>query len=153
MLGLRKRWIGLTAAAAALAGIGVFTFTYAKGVSYVSNDPKACMNCHVMREHYSSWVKASHHKAATCNDCHTPHTFPGKWIAKARNGWNHSRAFTAQDYPEPIRITKANLEALQTNCLHCHEMMTSEISAHRGFKPGTARCTDCHRSVGHMNLD
>ena len=33
------------------AGIGAFTFVYAKGFSYLSTDPRACVNCHVMREH------------------------------------------------------------------------------------------------------
>jgi cytochrome c nitrite reductase small subunit len=26
-------------------GIGAFTFAYAKGFSYVSTDPRACVNC------------------------------------------------------------------------------------------------------------
>ena len=30
------------------AGIGSYTFVYAKGASYLSNDPNACANCHVM---------------------------------------------------------------------------------------------------------
>jgi cytochrome c nitrite reductase small subunit len=33
-------------------GIGAYTFIYAKGYSYLSNDPGACANCHVMQEHY-----------------------------------------------------------------------------------------------------
>lgn len=150
---LKKRWIALTVLTAILAGVGAFTFIYAKGLSYASNDPGACMNCHVMGEYYTSWVKSSHHKAAVCNDCHTPHTFAHKWIVKARNGWNHSWAFTAQNYPDPIRIKRSNLQVLQANCLHCHEAMTAEISAHRDTASGATRCTGCHRSVGHMNLD
>jgi cytochrome c nitrite reductase small subunit len=34
----------------ALAGIGGYTFYYAKGLSYLSNDPRACVNCHIMRD-------------------------------------------------------------------------------------------------------
>lgn len=135
-----------------LAGVGLFTFGYAKGFSYLSNDPKACMNCHVMTEQYDSWVKSSHHKAATCNDCHTPHAFPFKYIEKSRNGWNHSKAFTLQNFPEPIRITKHNLRILEKNCMECHATLVSEIASHKDLKKGT-RCTECHRSVGHMSLD
>ena len=29
-------------------GVGAYTFVYAKGYSYLSNDPQACANCHVM---------------------------------------------------------------------------------------------------------
>jgi cytochrome c nitrite reductase small subunit len=120
----------------------------------MSNDPKACMNCHVMREHHDSWVKSSHRKAATCNDCHTPHDFVGKWTNKALNGFNHSKAFTLQNYPEPIRITERNLKILEANCAHCHEGMTADThAAHRDLKPGKFRCTVCHDSVGHMSLN
>ncbi len=136
-----------------LIGCGIYTFRYAKGLSYISNDPKACMNCHVMTDHYNSWVKASHHKAASCNDCHIPHTFPQKYIAKALNGWNHSKAFTLQNFPEPIRITHANLVNLQKNCVECHSTLVDNIEGHKRALKGQARCTDCHRSVGHMNLD
>ena len=35
------------------------------------------------------------------------HGFPGEiHLAKAENGWHHSKAFTLQDFHEPIRITK-----------------------------------------------
>lgn len=137
----------------ALLGLGAFTFMYAKGYSYLSNDPRACANCHIMQEHYDSWVKSSHHHAATCNDCHVPHRFPEKYAVKARNGFNHSKAFTLQNFPEPIRITKPNLDALQHNCLECHATMVSDIAAHRDVGRGQARCTQCHRSTGHMSLD
>ena|SRR3989338_339470 len=136
-----------------LAGSGIYTLRYAKGLSYLSNDPKACMNCHVMADHHNSWVKSSHHKVATCNDCHIPHQFPIKYIAKARNGWNHSKAFTLQNFEEPIRITRQNLVDLQKNCVECHSTLVSDIGGHERALKGEARCTDCHRSVGHMSLE
>jgi cytochrome c nitrite reductase small subunit len=55
-----------------LIGIGVFTFVYARGGSYLTDKPEACVNCHVMREQYAGWVKGSHRLVAVCNDCHTP---------------------------------------------------------------------------------
>lgn len=133
-------------------GAGIFTFIYAKGYSYLSNDPKACVNCHIMSDAYDSWVKSSHHQAASCNDCHVPHGFPAKYIGKALNGWNHSKAFTLQNFPEPIRIRPHNLKTLQNNCVDCHQTLVMDIAGHSG-KGAESRCTECHRSVGHMHLD
>ena len=67
-------------------GTGVVTFQHAEGLSYLSTDPRACVNCHIMRSQYDSWQKASHHNWARCVDCHLPHDFVPKYIAKARNG-------------------------------------------------------------------
>jgi hypothetical protein len=36
-------------------GVGAFTFVYAKGFSYLSTDPKACVNCHIMNSQYDAW--------------------------------------------------------------------------------------------------
>lgn len=132
------------------AGVGGFTFHYAKGTSYLSKDPKACINCHVMREQYESWLKGSHKQAATCNDCHMPHRFVPKYLAKMRNGWNHSKAFTTQNYPDPIKITPPNSAILEKSCLHCHGDMVSEIARH-GPKSKEMSCVACHRDVGHMH--
>ncbi|MGH7595818.1 MAG: NapC/NirT family cytochrome c [bacterium] len=72
------------------AGLGAYTFIYAKGGSYLTNDPAACANCHVMSEHYSGWIKSSHRAVAVCNDCHTPPGFVAKYATKASNGFWHS---------------------------------------------------------------
>ncbi len=134
-----------------LLGLSGFTFMYAEGTSYLSNDPKACVNCHVMQKQYDGWLTSSHRMAASCNDCHVPHAFPEKYLEKIRNGWNHSRAFTMQDFPDPIRIRPHNLAVLQHNCIACHQVAVSEIVGHADVELGQARCTDCHRSVGHMS--
>ena len=154
-MGRAARWWvrGSSLSIGILLGIGFYTFRYAKGFSYLSNDPRACMNCHVMREHYDSWSKASHHAAATCNDCHVPHAFPAKYVVKLDNGWNHSRKFTLQNFAEPIRIRPSNLRVLERNCVHCHEAMVQEIVSHADVARGDLRCTQCHRSVGHLTLD
>src|SRR5947209_19022165 len=86
-------------------GAGAFTVHYAEGHSYLSDDPKACVNCHIMRDEYDGWQKASHHAVATCNDCHVPHGFFGKYATKARNGFWHSFYFTFQNFHEPIQIS------------------------------------------------
>jgi len=89
-----------------LVGVGGYAFVYAKGYSYLSNDPRACANCHVMTGQYDGWIKSSHHSAATCNDCHTPHNILGKYAVKANNGFFHSFYFTTGWYPDNVAITK-----------------------------------------------
>ncbi|MGH7821889.1 MAG: NapC/NirT family cytochrome c, partial [Candidatus Binatia bacterium] len=64
--------ISLGVAFGAAAGIGGYTFVYAKGYAYLTDDPGACANCHVMEEQHSAWMKSSHRAVAVCNDCHTP---------------------------------------------------------------------------------
>jgi cytochrome c nitrite reductase small subunit len=127
--------------AGVVAGLGAYTFRYAQGFSYFSNDPEACANCHVMREYHDSWQKAPHHAAAACNDCHTPHALAGKYLAKAENGWHHSLRFTLQDYADPIRLRAVNAARLERNCLRCHQEMAGEVK-------GLA-CLHCHAGVGH----
>lgn len=130
-----------------LIGIGSTTFFYAEGLSYMSTDPKACANCHIMQPQYDAWQKASHHSVATCVDCHLPHEFPEKYLAKAENGWNHSKAFTLQDFPEPIVITQKNADILHANCLRCHSDLVNDQAV--AYTEGAPRCVRCHVSVGH----
>lgn len=130
-------------------GVGIFTFWYGQGASYLSNDPRACANCHIMREHYDGWQKAAHHANATCNDCHTPANFVGKYLSKADNGFWHSKGFTLQDFHEPIMIKPRNSAILQANCVRCHKDMISEINPHAGNKDKMLDCVHCHRDVGH----
>ena len=131
-------------------GVGVFTFRYAEGLSYFSNNPSTCTNCHIMQEQLDSWAKSGHHHVAVCNDCHLPHALIPKLIAKSRNGWNHSKAFTLQDFPEPIMIGPRNAEILQENCLRCHSDFVHDITVMQSDKPqDTVSCVHCHKNVGH----
>lgn len=133
-----------------LLGLGLFTFSYAEGLSYLSNDPKACVNCHVMNDVFSSWEKSGHHHVAVCNDCHTPDDWFGKYVTKAINGWNHSRAFTLEDFHEPIQITKRNAGLLQQNCIRCHESLVHDaILVPAGGASLAPSCVRCHRGAGH----
>ena len=91
-LGLSLWTLLLCAIVGPVLGLGVYTFWYAEGASYFSSDPKSCVNCHIMRDQYDSWQKASHHAHAKCIDCHLPHDFVGKYVAKAENGFFHSKA-------------------------------------------------------------
>src|SRR5687767_11453608 len=113
------------------AGSGSYTFLAAEGLSYLSDDPKGCVNCHIMREEYDGWRHGSHHAVATCNDCHLPHdSLLGKLWVKSLNGYHHSSAFTFQNFAEPIRIKPGNSKVLEANCRRCHETAIGEITAH-----------------------
>ncbi len=133
-------------------GVGVYTFWYGKGYSYMSNDPAACANCHIMNEQYDGWQKSSHKAFATCNDCHTPHDMVGKYSIKAWNGFWHSYYFTAGGFHEPIRITELNRQVTEQSCRHCHQQMVESITLNeRPEHRSEVSCIQCHRNVGHMH--
>jgi cytochrome c nitrite reductase small subunit len=143
----------LYAVSAALVGIvlglGFFTAVYAKGASYLTDDPNACANCHVMQEQLDSWVKSSHGKVAVCNDCHTPSGLVPKYLVKAQNGWSHSFAFTSQNFPDEIVITERSRRVTESACLKCHEDVVDGIQGVRAHDEKVS-CITCHRTVGHM---
>lgn len=140
-------WLGLAALSGGIVGLGGFTFFYAEGTSYFQDDPQACVNCHIMNDVFDAWNKGSHKAVATCNDCHSPHAYPDKYIVKGINGWNHSVAFTLDNFPEPIRITDMNRAVALENCLYCHSNLVSQI-AHPASNAPTD-CLACHAGVGH----
>lgn len=151
------------------AGVGIFTFGYAKGASYLTNDPAACANCHIMSEHFAAWQKGSH-RNTTCNECHTPHNFVGKYVTKARNGFWHSFYFTTGRYPDPLRITERNRRVTEGACRYCHQPIVEAIDfAHAarksdespvihasfaaigtGHEDSRLSCIRCHTYVGHL---
>ncbi len=138
--------------AGALVGVGSYAFLYARGYSYLLNDPAACSNCHSMRTQYDAWIKSSHHSAATCNDCHTPHNLIGKYAVKASNGFFHSFYFTAGSYPDNIRITSFDLKVAEAACRRCHADITQAIDGNSTHgKAQGILCTRCHYSVGHSD--
>jgi cytochrome c nitrite reductase small subunit len=102
-----------------------------------------------MRDPYDSWQKASHHAVATCVECHLPTTFVAKYLAKAENGFWHSKGFTLQDFHEPIRIKPKNRMLLQENCVRCHGELVREIAAPGEPESAAVRCVTCHVQVGH----
>jgi cytochrome c nitrite reductase small subunit len=131
------------------AGVGGYTFIYARGASYLTNDPKACANCHVMQDHFDAWVKSSHRSVATCNDCHTPHNFVGKYWTKADHGFWHSYAFTTGDFHEPIFMKARSREVTENACRHCHAEITHVIDTSRGANNEHLSCIRCHSELGH----
>ena len=130
-------------------GLSSFTFFYAKGVSYFSNDPRVCKNCHIMRVQFDAWNRSSHKRVATCNSCHTPKDILGKYAVKGLNGWNHSVAFTTGHFHEPLRIRPFNREIVLQNCKTCHKDVVSLMASNQ--KGEMADCLTCHAQVGHRS--
>jgi cytochrome c nitrite reductase small subunit len=130
-------------------GLGGYTFLYARGASYLTDNPAACANCHIMQEHYDGWIHASHRTAAVCNDCHTPAGFLAKYMAKASNGFWHSFAFTTGRFPEPLTIGARNQAITEQACRTCHRAIVEAIEGPHRDGP-TLSCTRCHGAVGHL---
>ncbi len=149
---LNKRIFWFCGLVGVLLGLGAHTLQYADGFSYAGNDPKACVNCHIMRDHYDGWLRSSHHNVATCNDCHVPASGLAKWVCKADNGYRHSKAFTLQNFHEPIQITPTNAEILQQNCLRCHGEFVGSTCGDTDLAKvsrESMNCVRCHADVGH----
>lgn len=135
----------LAAVAGVALGIGAYAFNYAKGASYLGNDPATCANCHVMAGHYAGWQAAPHHLVATCNDCHTPAGPISKYVVKAQNGYHHSMAFTLGGFPDVIRARPQSTEVVEANCRRCHADLVENVAHGSGVS-----CIRCHASVGHL---
>jgi cytochrome c nitrite reductase small subunit len=146
----RGMLLALVVLAGVVVGLCAFTFSYAEGLSYFSTDPKACANCHIMNDQFASWSRGPHHGDAGCVDCHLPHDFFGKYLAKALNGYHHSKGFTLQDFHEPILIKPRNADILNKSCVRCHGDFVHDVLVQAGNPPREQlHCVHCHRSVGH----
>lgn len=141
-----------------LFGLGFTAFRISNASSYLSDDPKACINCHVMFPQYSSWQHSSHRQWTNCNDCHVPHdSFVRKYYFKASDGTRHATMFTLRMEPQAIRIHDAGKTVVQENCIRCHNNLLSEVTAigytAEGAKHGEGKlCWDCHREVPHGRI-
>ncbi len=138
----------LAAAIGLAAGVGAYTFVYAKGASYLTDRPEACANCHIMGEQYGGWIQSSHRAVAVCNDCHTPSGLIAKYLTKAANGFWHSFAFTTGRFPEPLRIKPRNRSITEKKCRECHQDIVAAMEGVHRQKQDIA-CVRCHGSVGH----
>jgi cytochrome c nitrite reductase small subunit len=125
-----------------VVGLSGYTFYYARGYSYLLDDPQACINCHVMRDNHIAWGVSSH-RNVTCNGCHVPHHPITQWYAKAESGIRHSYVFTF-DNPQVLRLSPSGERTVEANCIRCHASTLSAVFHREGV-----RCFDCHRGVGH----
>jgi cytochrome c nitrite reductase small subunit len=141
--------VGIALAVGAAGGLGGYTFVYARGGSYLGNDPKACANCHVMQDQLDGWFKSSHRAVATCNDCHTPSGLVPKYFTKAEHGFFHSLAFTTGEFHDPIQIKERSRRVTENACRKCHQDIAHDIDT-TTVSDASMSCIRCHGGVGHM---
>ncbi len=140
-------------------GIGLLILRASNAHSYLSDDPKTCINCHVMYTQYASWTHSSHREVATCNDCHVPQdNVFRKYYFKAMDGMRHATIFTARAEPQVIQIKQAGANAVQENCIRCHYELVSmvrsiQVTADNHDEGEGARCWDCHRETPHGSVN
>ncbi|WP_163338818.1 cytochrome c nitrite reductase small subunit [Desulfopila sp. IMCC35008] len=135
----------------------IYLVNASQALSYLSTDPKACINCHVMNTQYATWQHSSHGRSATCVECHLPRdTVLNKYMAKARDGWNHSVAFTMNSYGQNLIISEDGANRVQANCISCHARLTKVIVSNAekyhdftGTTQAERKCWECHRDVPH----
>jgi cytochrome c nitrite reductase small subunit len=133
----------------AVAGLGFCVAYISNATSYLSDDPKACINCHIMDPEYASWQHSSHGRDTVCNDCHVPHDNSiVKYWFKGKDGSRHSYMFTFRMERQVIQAIPESKDVIQRNCIRCHGTIVSEAMTptHKGFD---RQCIDCHREVPH----
>lgn len=141
--------------AGAVTGLILYLIHISNFFSYMSDDPKTCMNCHIMGPQYASWYHSSHRENATCNDCHVPQdNIFNTMFFKAMDGMRHSAIFTMRTEPQAIIIKSMGEGAVQKNCLRCHQktleplhaMKNNSINSNHGKG---RKCWECHQHVPH----
>ncbi|NDV69465.1 cytochrome c nitrite reductase small subunit [Dysgonomonas sp. 25] len=142
-----------------IAGLGGYTFYMSRAYSYLSDDPSACVNCHIMTPYYQSWNHSSHAQWATCNDCHVPHdNVISKYAFKAKDGLYHAAVFTVNGEPQVIRPREESYEVIMNNCIRCHlelntEFVKTGMIDYCDTKEGKGKaCWDCHTQVPHSKV-
>lgn len=139
----------------AICGLGIYIINVSNVVSYMSDDPKACINCHVMTAEYITWDHSSHREVASCNDCHVPHdNIFNKYYFKAKDGAYHASVFTLRLEPQAIVMKEASAKVVQSNCIRCHQdqvtdaKMLSWVEDHQENRT-SRQCWECHQQVPH----
>ncbi len=139
-------------------GLAIHIFYISNAYSYMSNDPKTCINCHVMTPQYATWERSSHARVATCNDCHVPQdNFFRTYYFKATDGLRHATMFTFRMEPQVMRIKDAGKNAVQENCIRCHENQIHPVSVRaisgKSIEKDSRYCWDCHRETPHGRVN
>jgi cytochrome c nitrite reductase small subunit len=140
-------------------GLGSYSLYVSNAISYISDDPITCVNCHIMSPQYATWAHGSHGRVATCNDCHVPHdNIFRKYFFKAKDGLRHATIFTMRAEPQVIQIKEAGKEAVQENCIRCHSNLiqpiaTRAINNDHIMSKTNDYCWRCHRETPHGRVN
>ena len=150
--------IAATVTAIIAVGLLIYLVNISRAMSYFSDNPKTCINCHVMNSQYATWRHSAHYRYAKCVDCHLPagHGLE-TYIAKATDGLHHAEAFTFNKFGQRIVISEAGKKRVQANCVRCHAAVASTLISNRDrFHDFTnpqasadTYCWSCHRDTPH----
>lgn len=142
-----------------IVGLGAYSVYMSRAYSYLSDDPAACINCHIITPYYQSWNHSAHAQWATCNDCHVPHNnIVSKYAFKAKDGLYHAAVFTAKAEPQVIRPRDESYGVIMNNCIRCHTQLNTEfvktgMIEYCEVKEGKGKaCWDCHSEVPHSKV-
>ncbi len=139
-------------------GLALYLFNISKAVSYLSDEPTTCVNCHIMAPQYATWQHSSHRQWTNCNDCHVPHNNVfNKYYFKAKDGLRHATIFTMRSEPQVIMIHEAGQEVVFQNCIRCHEKLLEVdpklSNLHFNHERTGRKCWECHREVPHGRVN
>lgn len=142
-----------------ITGLAFFLIYSSNAVSYISDYPQTCVNCHIMAPQYATWAHSSHREAAHCNDCHVPHNNAfSKYYFKAKDGLRHASIFTQRKEPQVIFIHDEGARVVQNNCIRCHnDLITNSRLMHQTktyINHFSDRfCWECHRETPHGRVN
>jgi cytochrome c nitrite reductase small subunit len=144
--GVSRAWrLAVCASLGVLLGAAVVLMRLSNAVSYLSDAPLTCMNCHVMTDAYASWQRGSHARVAVCVDCHVPHdNLAAKLAFKATDGMKHSYVYTLRIEPQVLSLSEPARPVVQGNCVRCHARTFWMV---RLTESRQRRCWDCHQGV------
>lgn len=142
-----------------IVGLMFYILRISNAVSYISDAPDTCVNCHVMNPQYATWSHSAHREVASCNDCHVPHNNVfNKYFFKAKDGLRHATMFTLRMEPQVIFIKDAGKEVVQDNCIRCHEKLLTDNAGIARFESSRhfrmeRSCIECHRETPHGRVN
>jgi len=141
------------------SGLAFYIMYISNFVSYLSDKPETCINCHIMAPEFATWTHSSHREVAHCNDCHVPHNNVfNKYYFKAKDGLRHATIFTLRAEPQVIFIKEEGNHVVHQNCVRCHEQLIYDnnlrqlADVHFGHK-SARECWQCHRETPHGRVN
>jgi cytochrome c nitrite reductase small subunit len=141
------------------AGLFAYAFYISKAYSYLSDNPKTCVNCHIMAPQYATWSHSAHREVTNCNECHVPHNNVfNKYFFKAKDGMRHATIFTLRKEPQVIFIHEAGQNVVQNNCIRCHSNLITDSKMlaltyeYQQYRTGR-KCWECHRETPHGRVN
>ncbi len=157
---------------AVIVGLAAYLVHVSKATSYLSDDPKTCVNCHIMAPQYATYAHSSHREWANCNDCHVPHKWTDKIVRKVQaskeifaflmGNISTEEKFYARRKHLAIREWQRMKENDSQECRNCHNFDFMDFSEQgpRSVKQhstalanGDKTCVDCHKGIAHQLPD